>query len=448
LTDPRDSHLARIARRLEAAWAGPRSAGALLFATSFAAYFCIGHVFASSGAHAYYNIFFNADCPRVIRDIAQWGHSRTNAHPIFALLVTPVGGVVGLALGHELTAALVVNAGAGALGVVVMLRILTKMQVPRPEAAIVSAMYGATTSSFVLGCIPETFSLCSLSLLLAVAANVNDGDVERSGGFARNLVAGVFSMGITTTNVVHSAVVYWSFSLRRWRLARATLLAVSLGFAVTACVAALSVAQKAIFIGSAPFFQRAYEQERQYMYWPVTLPGLLDRWKLLLLHMGGFNVVAPRFHHFLNGAPFEWITFMAEPGKRELVTYSLRSGTVALLWFVVLSTATWTILSRGAKRSHPVARVVGLWMACVFALFSVYGDDFLLYSPMWTPHVFLWIGLAIAGGGPVAAPLRPRFLSLVLAGMILSNVRFLDEVARIHTPGAGLWPVFTAQQRW
>ena len=95
---------------------------AIAFAALYAAF---GLLLAGTPAFLEYDLLFEIDTPRSVEDFAVFrgSHDRTSVHPIFVLLVNPVGSLLSLLVGSPETAAVLLNAllGGAAVGLAFLL---------------------------------------------------------------------------------------------------------------------------------------------------------------------------------------------------------------------------------------------------------------------------------------------------------------------------------------
>lgn len=110
----------------------------VLFTSVFLVYSCLGELINEFGGFKGYNYFFNADCPRVLSDMARShlgstsGPAASAAHPLFVLFSNLPTAVLSRALGRsDQTAALLVCHGAAALAVVLFYLVLRQLNLSR-----------------------------------------------------------------------------------------------------------------------------------------------------------------------------------------------------------------------------------------------------------------------------------------------------------------------------
>jgi hypothetical protein len=180
----------------------------VLFVFFGALYFGWGITLEREGAFNYQNALLSADHTRVIGDLTDVNakHSRTDVHPLFVLLLNPVGVVLSKALGSRLTAAVLMSSVAGALCVVMAGAFLRRAGLRGFHATAFAAMLGFSATHIFFASTPETW-------------------IFAAGGIYKRV----------------------SFKLL---LAKTALF----GVLVTACAAFLSLGQKLLYPGSAIFF--------------------------------------------------------------------------------------------------------------------------------------------------------------------------------------------------
>src|SRR6266542_6965184 len=82
-----------------------------LFLFFFILYFSFSLLWAQTGSFTNYSIIFETDPMRVIGDMTSFGanHYRTNVHPLFVLLVNPMGILLSYLLKSQFLATIFLN---------------------------------------------------------------------------------------------------------------------------------------------------------------------------------------------------------------------------------------------------------------------------------------------------------------------------------------------------
>src|SRR5258706_15814881 len=78
-------------------------------------YFWLGTAMGATGALTQYSdLMFTSDLPRVVEDLAVFhaGHWRSYPHPLFVLLLNPVGTILSKIIGSPVNSAVALNATA------------------------------------------------------------------------------------------------------------------------------------------------------------------------------------------------------------------------------------------------------------------------------------------------------------------------------------------------
>ena len=149
---------------------GPRpgAVALLAFGASLALYFGIGQALAPGRMFERPDLALGTDVPRVIADLTRFeaNHYRTKVHPLFVILLNPLGLALKELLGAPRPAALLLNAGAGALGVALFHLLLRRLGVAWIRAILWTALFALSSSQLFFGSIPETYAFSGASLLL------------------------------------------------------------------------------------------------------------------------------------------------------------------------------------------------------------------------------------------------------------------------------------------
>jgi hypothetical protein len=334
-------------------------------------YFQFGMRLATSAQHpfAYFNLFFGIDTPRVIGDMTRLdaNHYRTEVHPLYVLFMNPIGATVarGLAIDAAIVAT-AITALLGALNALGAFLLFRRMDLSLPRAVIVASMFALSTSQLVLSSVPDTSSLATTSLVVTYLL-FQLGLRKRSVETMPWLAAGLFSLGVTTTNFAQTLICRavalaaaipqpvrkMVQGLGRWTLA------------VVAAAAVLAFLQKALYPSSFLFFlPSAYREDRGY----VSLMVLTDRGRVLSQLAGQFfldSIVAPTPRVVDVGQRLPGVTFS------QAWDFSIAGFIAIMLWLTAAFASAWIALRRWS------AFTFGLMLCIAFnlALHSVYGAE-------------------------------------------------------------------------
>jgi hypothetical protein len=401
----------------------------------WAVYLGVGLSFATTAALREMDLLFNADVPRVIGDLTlvESKHYRTKVHPLFVLLLNPLGATLTLITRSPLLSALLLSSLAGALCVLLARAFFERMGVGPPRSLLYSALLGASATHLVFGPVPETFVFAALSLvLLYLLAARHPGSLDYF------VPAGVFALGMVTTNFVQSVVVF-AFSASRGRLSRPVLRKLlAFGSLVLAWSAGLSMLQGVIYPSSVPFFlPDAYQEDLRYLA-PLDEPGALaERATRLLAHLFLYNLVAPAPHVWRTTTrEGPWVSFDAPAEPMSDPLFLIASG----VWLFLLLWGLQRFLTRNDPW-RPIQNSLAVCLLLNFFLHLVYGNDLFLYSANWTFLLVAWAALSlhpIEHAGGTAQRLRDMLLVSFLMLEVLNNGRFLGRLLQIYAiPGAG-----------
>jgi hypothetical protein len=374
-------------------------------------------------AFAYLDQIFDADVPSRVIDLTRFAgpHHRTQYHPLFVLLLNPVGVALKALLrvfeveqAGRLAAALLC-ALAGAACVAAFSRLLRQSGLDLATTLLWSAVFALSASQLFFSVVPESWVFSALALLLLF------GSASRR-PLAR-VAAGVFAFGMAVTNVV--AVVLAAAGSRDADVrpplrAQATYVVI-----VVAIVAALSVVQTAIYAETAPFWSVSGlpRDDRLSFVWPGHPRDVVARVAELVPNFLEWNLAAPRVTTKRDEA--RTVVDFAPEGALPRP-----AGIVhAAIWAAVVLAA----LARGVRTRawrRPLVAVLGLWTLALAALHMVFGTSLFLYSGQWT---FAVVGLVALSGegwdGRSLVVLRAALVALALL-QLATNGALLLEIAR------------------
>ena len=311
--------------------------GIAVFAIFFFLYICLSKALSKTGVFKVGGVLFEFDIPRVIKDMTKFSgkHGRTSVHPLYVLLMNPIGELIELVIGHDIKAAVFLNSFLGALGVTLGYTFFLSLRKRIIDAVLLAFLFGISTSHLILSIVPETASLAICSLIVTYILLAKSIIKERT-NLLLWILAGVFSLGITSTNLLQTAICFGictiKFSERNhWFVWGRKMLVFFIG--VLSITAFFAVIQKSIYPRSIPFYlPEVYMNEMQYA--------------SLLVFQKPLTVFAQLFKHFF------WVNFIGpSPAIFTMVGKNLPAITFSssldfnffgiigsIFWFVLLGT--------------------------------------------------------------------------------------------------------------
>jgi len=408
-----------------------RIAGAALFLLFLALYLATGRALGKTGVFAHDDALFQSDTSRATRDLTEPGadHYRTKVHPLFVILLNPLGTLLWKITGSQIRAAALLVAAAGALCVVMAHAFFRAIGHGAVAALALAVLLGVSASHLVFASIPDTFIFTALSLTVCAWLAL-----RRPGSLAATVPAGVFSMGMATTNLAPASLLFLGGARRDgfWKGVRKTAALVLL---VLAVAAALSLFQKKVYPSSNLFFAReSFQEDAGYVFIPRVAKRAIVRGEVLFRHLAVFGILAPEpLTRTPVGSPVPWVTFH----KATLSGFCGWSFAAAL----VLLLAAWALAAFGIFRARlhrePLFQSLLLGIAFLAALHYFYGDDLFLYSCSWVFLVIAVLGWGLRG----ACEAGPRWswgvngLLVLLAVLVATNnLAFLRSLADLYDP--------------
>jgi hypothetical protein len=380
------------------------------------------------------NALFQLDAPRVIGDmtVPVFDHSRTKVHPLYVIMVNPIGSLIAKARflrpsTANRTAAILLNSLFGALSILLAYSLFRRMGGGVMSALALALAYAFSMSQLFLSIVPETPSLATLSLLTTY--NLFWSSLNQRGHRPWLwIAAGLFSLGVTTTNFLQTLVCF-VVSLashqeegRRFRrLVWPTLRYILVVLFITSL---LAVAQKLLYPSSKVFFGPQWYIEEKRFLSLLVLSQPLAVARLVFWHFLAANIVGPPPHVFgLAGNPA--VTFSSWP-----LAFSPLFMATLLAWgglaIYGVFTKTW--------RRQPW--FFGAIIACVainLAIHTFYGEvEFELF--LYTGNLTFLILLLLLSGYVFQSSRTPRLILVgfvvLLAANNLSVVRRVTAVYR------------------
>lgn len=385
--------------------------GLALFALLFTFYFTVGHVLGQATG-VFDNEWLSIDSHRVARIIGDptyvASRHRQLAHPLFELLLRPLGVPLSRAFGMD-RVTLALNAACAALGILGFLALLRLAGLSRPWAAGWSLLLALSTVHLLYGSLPETFIFSFAGLTLPPLVFLG---VRSDRRFAPALAAvTALATGVTVTNFVFGAI--W-LVVRLWRRPRREQLRHALVFAAvfTALFGGGLLLKRALWADMGPFLGR--DLVSAHSYW-ISIDALRQPaafFSSRLPYFFVYGVVAP--------------SIVPNPGS-PWDKFGLAAGAVPARWIVAV--AAYAVLVAGSLFALWRTR---LWASRLFAglaaylafnvvLHSFYGTgEPHLYGAHW---VFAWLAmlaLPFAADREVLPRSSPAFR--VLAGSFVATL--------------------------
>ena len=313
--------------------------GLILFFSLFLLYVFLGTHLERAASHPYkyYDVLFELDTPRVIGDMTDFhaDHFRTKVHPLYVLFVNPIGVLLTkLVKNREAFFSIALGSFFASLSAFLSFILFRRMTQSVVKPLCLSLIFACSMSQFILSCVPETASLATLSLLVTYTVFWTDL-YRRRVPLAVWVLCGIFSFGVTTTNLAQTLVCFGvsrlALSQGSWKKSLKPVL-LFMG-SVVSITAVLAVVQKLIYRSSGLFFKMSsYQEDMRYtsigiLAHPVKIAGQLFK------HFCIVNVIGPFPHE-------------TEIGKRPLPSltfstswdFSMFGYAALLLWTALIVT--------------------------------------------------------------------------------------------------------------
>ena len=385
----------------------------------FMIYFWISLTLSKTAAYNENDLLFGIDTVRVVDDMTVFStnHYRTSVHPLYLLFVNPWGVLLKKIVGSKLLAALIINSFLGGFGVGMAFLFFYGYKKAIQHAVILASLFGVSASQLILSVIPDTATLAICSLLFTYLIFLLSLKHENT-YHAIWIIAGVFSLGVTTTNVFQTFLAYTFMILilrskKEWY--NKALSVSGYGLSVITITILLALIRKRIYPSAELFYlPSSFQNELRF----ASLLIFQEPLAVLKQLVGNFllvNVIAPYPDVFTLTD-----TFRYSPS----ITFSTSSNFSFLGW---ISFSIWVFLlsiSLGKYQDNQKKRTLHIFFLLCFefniVLHSFYGVgergliEYFLYTGNFT---FLSVG-ALAN-----LPLRKnKYLVTLLVGLVLFTV--------------------------
>lgn len=341
----------------------------LLFTIFFSMYLVTSGKLARSGAFIEFDTLFEIDPPRVIEDMARYdgNHARTIVHPLYVLMINPVGLMINFFTGDAELTARIINSALGACAVVLGFLFFLQFGIELLDALVLSLFFGMTTSHFFLSSIPDTASLAICSLIAMYFVFIRSYQMNKM-VYHWWFLAGLFTLAVTTTNFAQTVICFFAAKLiiNRKKFLPALLDCAKFVCVVLLVAAALAWIQKMIYPSSIHFLSLAdYGNELNY-----ASPLIFQTPRMVVVHqIKNFlmaNVIAPNpFFFSIYGRNNPMLTFGTSHN------FNLLGWTAVVMWWGLTLYALWEIFQ---KRDHlNFYLVLGACLLFNFVLHAFYG---------------------------------------------------------------------------
>ena len=388
----------------------------------WALYLGIGYQFVARGLIKN-DRFFHSDLARVVLDLCRPSalHQRTNVHPLFVLLLLPIGSQLAALTGSVDLAGVLLVSFAGGACVTASGFFLLRAGVSLRRALICSLLLGSSASHLFFGSLPDSFIFSALSIILLYWAAA-----LRRPSWKVFIPAGILSFGILITNLAFAAITFGSTllpsksaitALRRWLLYLAVIVILS---------AALAEVQQHFWSRSALFFApHTYAGESRFFNAPTSVRRIALREDRLFTHVFGLDW----FGSALATIPKRDGT-MTIRIEKDLQWPWRGSATVGVCLWVCLLIVALASFVRHRLYAQPLSAALAAGVLSQLALHTLYGDDLFLYGCNTCFPLIAWLAMCMS---PLAHLRRITLgidaaLFITLALEIANNCQFVAKL--------------------
>lgn len=374
--------------------------------------------------------FVELDTNRVINDMVHFSadHYRTKVHPIYVLLVNPIGSILGSLLKSPSDAARLLNCIFAALSVVESYVFFMIFSHNRVNSFLLSFMFGVTSGQIVFATFPETSTLAACSLIFTYTLflwSLQKKIIHQP----LWILAGVFSLGVTTTNFAQTAICYMIvfFSIQKGNMDWRKLFTITNFLGIVVIIAAiLAVVQKMIYPSSTLFFTRAaYNEEGNYIS-PLVFQKPLLVLGELFRNLFIVNIVTPNPNLYpYNDYKNLYFTFQDSWHYDQIAWYSI------ILWGCIFLLGIYSIFQLKKQKAFYLG--IGLCLLFNVILHAFYGVteyniEYFVYAGNFTFLTFSLIsGLSLQNRWIVKLAVVTEIFFL-----LISNVFFVQKIADLY----------------
>jgi len=392
----------------------------------FVVYYFTAMAISSTQGYVRWSTLFQADFPRVLRDLteANGNHLRTNVHPIYVLLLNPIGVLLTQLLKSQINAVLLMTSICGALSIYLTFQILIKAGFRSIHALIFSMILGFSAAHWLFSSMPETYIFTIASLMLLVLIGIT-----HAGNLKYWIPAGVLSFGMLTTNIALNGIIYFFSIIKTEQFKSAVRKAVIFLLILVIIVTALSVVQKMIYPSSFYFFMvKISGGETKFVFLPQSSSQAITRAGLLIANFAYYNFSAP-----------EPMAVKDEVETQEdillynfigLSRYPLTGKLAVAIWSCLILISAFSIV-KYRLYLNPLMQCMVACLLFNFGLHTIYGEELFLYVCDWTFFALMCLAIGLK-------PLLEKtgWVSIVIIALLLvyltlqivTNINFLNFI--------------------
>jgi len=379
--------------------------------------------------------YFDTDSPIWVSFLtasADQIHPMRAVHPFVLMILRPPVWLLSLLLnGDKFHAALILNALAGGVCVLLVWKFFKHRTNNTTYALLLAALLGFSNSHLLLGAFLESYIFSAVALITSIVLLQN-----KNTKLAHIVPVGLVTFGITITNFIQTCI---TFLFTQWDIKKTF----KYIFVTIALATVLTFTQTVLQPNSHPFYiARNLGNEGVFKRDIVDVPlsETVSRVNVITRTITLFSVVAPRPLILLEeigcSSPcFNTIRFFR--GKYQYASYIGFGSFLARSWFVLLAVAVlifaWELIKSRGNTSLQAALAFNLLFN--FGLHMNYGDDPMLYSPNWTYALIFFFGISYEGLAN-----RKWFqatLLVFLAGMLINNLDLFRKMLDAISPFMG-----------
>lgn len=337
---------------------------------------------------------FDADVSSWVRRIASndvKDFEMRGPHPFTYFIFRPFGLFLNIFTRDPATSSILLNTIAGGLCVFLMWLFVKRQFHSKVYAFLMAALLGISASHLFFGSVVETYIYSALALIfffLLIQSN-------QSSIFSL-VIAGVFTFGITLTNLFQNLIGFIVARPRLRDLIRFAGWTISISLILTYIHAIIYPASKLFFLIPN------VENEDKFFLDILLLPKwhIIGRLMYLARTMLLYSVVAPKVFILTEevGSTLpEFRFYKISPGVFHQTNYEGLGQTLVLIWAIMLAVAGIVFLWRlFSEKKMEVTFSLLLCLLLNFFIHISYGQELFLYSPNWTYALIIFTAFGLS----------------------------------------------------
>ena len=388
--------------------------------------FIVTALILSYEGNSYMVKIFGSDVNRVFKELTVMnsGHYRMKVHPLFLLMLQPIIYIADMLIKNKTLTVLIFQSimGTGSVGLIYYAT--SKINKSKKISLLISLIYGFSFTTIMFTSVIESFVFAAFFLILFwsyfIIKMKEDKPLDKKDYFILTIL-GLFSLGITVTNIVQFAIGLFFLILHKEekrKFVNALLKSIIIGLIIIIISIVLSKVQQSIWKGTPIYINNLLnfatdKSNEEYLYIDCNID--IHRIKEVSSSFFGYNLISPKLGD-------EYIDHSNDIGfkKYNIIAFV---AIMSLLLFIIYR------IVKSEKKEKKL--IIPLLLAFLFnyALHLIYAPkETFLYTQHFTFLIVFVLGIV---SNTKKEKLISIFLAIFLLIQILFNIKGIFDIITI-----------------